>query len=319
MAKYFSVKKNTNKTLTVSKSGYVTHTETINISADTTKNITLEQEFTPETITFNYTGAVQTYTIPSGCTKLIVDCVGAAGGKGIYDTGAATPSQITGAKGGRVQCTLTVTAGQTIYLYVGGKGEDAAANSYGSKAGGWNGGGKGYALFGQMGSINICMGGSGGGGASDIRIGGTALSNRKVVAGGAGGCFGQTSTYKYVGGLGGGTTGGTGNAYSGATSPRNATGGTQSAGGTGGGAKDIYAKNGSLGNGGNCWDGSSQSSTDSGSGGGGGYYGGGGNGNGAGGGGSSYTDSTLCSSVTHTQGYSSATGNGYIKITTSNS
>ena len=40
----------------------------------------------------------------------------------------------TGGRGGRVQTTLSVTPGQTLYLYVGGAGT-------GCNTGGWNGGG----------------------------------------------------------------------------------------------------------------------------------------------------------------------------------
>ena len=285
MTNYFSVKKNTNYTLTVSKSGYETHTEIINISADTTKDITLTPSFTPETVRFDYTGAVQTYTVPQGCTKLIVDCVGAIGGANIKGT--------YGGKGGRVQCFLTVTANQIVYIYIGGKGQNANT-SMTTCTGGWNGGADG-AWF-----------SAGGGGSSDIRIGGTTLNDRKIVAGGAGGSFCYNDgSYAAGGGAGGGLNGG--NGITTVSSQPAATGGTQSTGGSGG----WYGNNGSLGNGGQY-------------GGGGGYYGGGGQGtygmnfSGSAGGGSSYTDPTLCSNVTHTQGYSEANGNGWIIITTSN-
>jgi hypothetical protein len=273
-------------------------------------------------VRFDYTGSEQTYTVPNDCTNLIVDCIGAAGGKGTYSNGSSSSSTTAfgNAKGGRVQCNLTVTPGQILYLYVGGKGTSAnAVTTTTADAqvtyGGWNGGGQGYSSFMNYYGTYIWSSGGGGGGASDIRIGGTALSNRKVVAGGAGGCFGQTAEYKYTGGAGGGLTGGQGNSYTGASTWQHATGGTQSAGGTAGGGNGANGTNGSLGQGGRCFDGSSQSAADDGAGGGGGYYGGGGNGNGAGGGGSSYTDSILCTDVTHTQGYSEATGNGWIILT----
>jgi len=269
MTNYFSVKKNTNYILTVSKTGYYTHTEIINTASDITKNITLKAEFTPETTTFNYTGAVQTYTVPQGCTKLIVDCIGAAGKNTNYG------------KGGRVQCKLTVTTGQLLRLYVGGQNK-------------WNGGSNYENMY--------------GGDASDIRLNGTALNNRIIVAGG-GGCGANTMGN---GGAGGGLIGGDGTSmYAG---HYGGYGGTQTAGGAGGnGAGGV-----SPGIAGSFGTGSY--------GGGGGWYGGGSSAfdgsyglpTGGGGGGSSYTDPTLCTDVVHTQGYSAATGNGWIIITTSN-
>lgn len=314
MTKYFSVKKNTNYTLTVSKSGYTTHTETINISADTTKNVTLTPDFTPETVRFDYTGAVQTFTVPQGCTKLIVDCVGAAGGGGInYGS-----SLVAGGKGGRVQCKLSVTEGQTLNIYVGGKGINGkilSANGLEIHDGGYNGGGKGGSMYVKVLSNVTAFGGGSGGGASDIRINGTSLNNRIIVAGAGGGTIAD-STYK--GGDGGGLIGMNGYPSS-SSSYTNPTGGTQSSGGSGAKKKlvssTVQGENGTLGVGGN---GCSTSAEMIGSGAGGGYYGGGGGCTSGGAGGSSYTDSTLCSNVTHTQGYSSATGNGWIIITTSN-
>lgn len=97
--------------------------------------------------------------------------------------------------------------------------------------GGYNGGGD-------------CAGklGSGGGGATDVRVGGASLYHRLIVAGGGGG--GCASAYK--GGAGGGTEGlrgesmGTDGEYSG-------NGGTQTAGGIG----YTSASSGSFGQGGN--------------------------------------------------------------------
>lgn len=180
---------------------------------------------------FNYTGSVQTFTIPhSGKYKLEV--WGAqGGGRGSDNTG----------KGGYSKGTKVFKAGEVINIYVGGAGW----NSGGS---GWNGGGKsGYS-------------GCFGGGATDIRYGGTGLNNRIIVAGG-GGSVGASNR---PGGSGGGTNGI-------AASGGYGTGGqagTQTAGGAG------YSSNtttkGKLGVGGN---GIAYSSGYGGAGGGG-YYGG---------------------------------------------
>lgn len=294
MTNYFSVKKNTNYTLTVSKTGYLTHTETINTASDITKNITLEVDFTPETVRFDYTGAVQTWTVPAGCTKLIVDCVG-GGASWTFEYNGTTSSGID-SYGGRVQCKLMVTSGQLLYIYVAGSPDHN----------GWNGGGHGQVYKAGEGYY--------GAGASDIRIGGTTLNDRKIVAGGGGGgmtFWGQAAR----GGNGGGLTGENAPASGGGK------GGTQTAGGSGGKGSSHTGGNGSFGQGGNSplW------TNVSGQGGGGGWYGGGSGGYNtndlsgcAGGGGSSYTDPNLCTDVVHTQGYSEATGDGWIIITTSN-
>ena len=86
-------------------------------------------------------------------------------------------------------------------------------------------------------------------------------------------------------------------------------GGTQSNGGQGGCLNSICSGAGTLGSGSNATSFFGNSS----GGGGGGYYGGGGGVDGGGGRGSIYTDPTLCSSVVHTQG--AQTGSGQLTIT----
>ncbi len=218
--------------------------------------------------TFNYTGSVQSWTVPTGVTSITVDAYGAQGGA--YNS--------TGGLGGRMQATIAVTSGQTVYVYVGGQD-------------GYNGGG----AKGTNAGI--------GGGASDIRIGGTALSNRRVVAGGGGGAGNNCGTTQEWGGAGGGSTGETGwqcNTqlnYVG-------TGGTQFSGGTAGPclSQSPPSENGALGLGG-------RGAVYHGGGGGGGYYGGGGGGYGGGGGGSNWSSGTI---LTNTQGVRS--GNGQVII-----
>ena len=255
--------------------------------------------FTPETIRFDYTGAVQTWTVPAGCTKLIVDCVGAAGGYYSNTTDRGF--------GGRVQCKINVIGGDILYLYIGGMG--ASRQNQGVTSGGYNGGGNGclYDIYGGN-----YAGGGAGGGASDIRLGGTSLSDRKIIAGGGGGGVRTASNVPLrKGGNGGGLVGEDGQYSSGYTP---AKGGTQVSGGSGGGAYSVTSGSGSLGTGGTAL----SSGGGAGGGGGGGYYGGGSGYYNSGAGGSSYTDPNLCSDVVHTQGYSEATGNGWIIITTSN-
>lgn len=61
---------------------------------------------------FSYTGAVQEWEVPAGVTEIQVDMAGARGGRG------GTQGSDTGL-GGRVQATLAVTPGHTLYIYVG--------------------------------------------------------------------------------------------------------------------------------------------------------------------------------------------------------
>jgi hypothetical protein len=211
------------------------------------------------TTTFNYTGAVQQFTVPTGVNSIVCDVQGAQGG--------------LNANGGRAQGTLAVTPGEILRIYVGGKG--------GISIGGFNGGGAG--------GNGTAGPGNGGGGASDIRQGGANLSNRKIVAGAGGG---DANGVANASGTGGGTTGGAG------TGTYGGGGGTPSAGGAVSVAGSVggVAGAGASGVGGFGSDGGGTTNKGAG-GGGGGYFGGAGGrittGTGAaqscGGGGSSFT------------------------------
>ena len=232
---------------------------------------------------FAYTGGVQIFTVPEGVTNLTLEAWGAQGGTNGNDYSSCGD---IGGKGGYAIGTLAVTPGESINIYVGGKGISGAT-------GGYNGGGASGPDTGTCGS---------GGGASDIRIGGTALANRVLVAGGGGGA--EYSACNGTGGDGGGLNGNDGS--EGVANPRNGKGGSQSAGGAGGvGGYSGYS--GILGQGG-AYGGHPQGHS---GGGGGGYYGGGGSSeDGHGGGGSSYVGGVT--SGTTTAGLN--TGNGRIKI-----
>jgi hypothetical protein len=85
-------------------------------------------------IVFSYTGASQSFSVPSGVTSLTISITGASGGAdGIY----------LGGLGATVQTTLTVTAGSIYYINVGGAGTARVAGDVTTVyAGGFNGGGK---------------------------------------------------------------------------------------------------------------------------------------------------------------------------------
>lgn len=236
---------------------------------------------------FNYTGAVQNFIVPPGVTSITIQAFGAQGGSG--------QGSVAGGNGGSVTATISVTPGQTLYIYVGGRGTDASIGTGGGTggAGGFNGGGAG-------GDASE-GGGGGGGGASDVRQGVDDLGHRVVVAGGGGGGGG----YGGNGGKGGNTVGQTGFNGSGST----AGGGGSGSGGTGGSIGGDDGQEGIGGDGGVSGDGG-------GGGGGGGYYGGGGGGSGdsgaGGGGGSSFVIGTA-SGVAYSQGVQ--TGNGQVILT----
>ena len=237
--------------------------------------------------TFEYTGNIQTITLKPGTYTL--EAWGASGGNFHYHNQAAP------GKGGYSKGTIKLTKTTTLYIGVGGKGQDDVWHS----GGGYNGGGAGAAP---------------GGGATHIATAnGTlaSLSSNKssvlLVAGGGAGSSGRCA-----GGSGGGAN-------------QNGTDGGAGCGGLGhgatisaGGAPGNCGTAGTFGKGGSntC----SGGGTDSGSGAGGGYYGGGGGGHdhaapqsddSAGGGGSGFASSVL-TEVTGKTG--EHTGNGLVKI-----
>jgi hypothetical protein len=220
---------------------------------------------------FNYTGAMQNWTVPAGVHFAHFDVKGAQGGG--QDVFSIFPV-IPGGEGGRTVAEVRVFPGEVIHIFVGGKGHDGG-KGYKHSEGGFNGGGNG-----GLGSGSGW--GAGGGGASDIRVEGTHLTNRIIVAGGGGG----SSEKLYVpcgfsiGGGGGGLEAADGvAAVDGCTG---GTGGTQKSGGVQAGYPEGRGSLGFGGPGKGC-----PGDSACGGGGGGGYYGGGGGWVGAGGGGGS--------------------------------
>lgn len=218
---------------------------------------------------FDYTGSVQTATLTPGVYKL--ECWGAQGGNSNQSNGTYG----NGGKGGYSTGILNVSTNTTIYITVGGQGQNGILNT--RTAGGFNGGGDGY------GTNNFGVGG-GGGGASDISLMSPVFSHssyfinnirdtnsllsRIIVAGGGGSAGYDVSNNAANGGAGGGTTGQDGlsnRVYHG-------TGGKQTTFGTGGSSEEPnrYSVQAKFGCGA-----SASNSTDVAPGGGGGWYGGG--------------------------------------------
>ena len=217
-----------------------------------------------DTITYNYNGtngidgSVQTFTVPvTGNYDLQV--WGASGGN--------SSSGYLGGNGGYSKGTISLNKDDVLYIYVGGKGLDGV-NGNTSQVGGYNGGGKSSGTS----SYNNGTGGSGGGATHIAKADGllstlsTSTSNILLVAGAGGGA----ANYKgYIGGAGGGTTGTTGIGYS---QKRQATAGSQTA----GGAPGYNAKTEMTGSFGDAYSGSGSSRYTFSGGGGSGFYGGGG-------------------------------------------
>ena len=178
--------------------------------------------------TFLYSGNIETFVVPPTTEPVQITAVGApgAGAAGLQSRGAT------------VTASFASLGGMPIFLTVGGDG----------KYDGFNGGGLG-----------------GGGGASDVRLGGAELGNRIMVAGGGGG-WGQQLIFDQQGRgslikIRGGDAGQPGLGSGGQA-------GTLTAGGAGGGTEYAPGRPGSFGRGGAGAEGYG--------GGGGGYYGGGG-------------------------------------------
>ena len=234
------------------------------------------------TITFGYTGSMQSWQVPDGAINLSFEIYGASGARG--------------GGGGGVTGEL-VDVPETLYIFVGGAGSQGV-----TAAGGFNGGGRAGGNRGNEGS---------GGGATDIRTG-LELEDRILVAGGGGGGGGYSGA---SGAAGGGLIANSGASGQGG----GGGGGTQVSGGgagySNGGSAASAGSFGQGGQGGTSWNAG-------GGGGGGGWYGGGGGGGddddccadgGGGGGGSSYASETNTQNVEHQVGVNS--GHGRLIIT----
>jgi hypothetical protein len=134
------------------------------------------------TCTFSYNGTTgsdgtpQPFVVPTGVTSVTIEAWGPTG-------------EGNGAPGGHVKGTVTVIPTETLMVRVGGFPAGTT--------GGYNGGGN-------------SLGRMAGGGASDVRQGGDALTNRIVVAGGGGGGSAGFPINIGSSGDGGGPNGGAG-------------------------------------------------------------------------------------------------------------
>ena len=230
--------------------------------------------------TFAYTGGEQTFIVPTGVLAVHAILIGGSGGASGEPGGA--PVIANG--------DVPVSPGETLYIEVGGSGQDGGAGG----GGGFNGGGAGGSGGGPA--------AGGGGGASDIRTvtrsAGSSLESRLIVAGGGGGAGGSGELS--VGGEGGAAGFEGEDALGGGLKGWPGFEGSGGAGGAGTGATGVDGQFGTGGTGGSSCD----LLGGGGGGGGGGYYGGGGggggcetSGGGGGGGGMSFSVGTLGTGV----------------------
>ena len=159
--------------------------------------------------TLSYTGSAQTFTVPSGVSTITIKVWGAQGGSGGYWSSGSYCG--TGGKGGYSTGELSVTPGNTVYVYVGGQGESYAScqtrMSGTSHAGGWNGGGTG------QNSTRLSNGGAGGGASGQTMANSTQFYSRTPGTGatqssGNSNGIGSTANQNLSGGGGGGYFGG---------------------------------------------------------------------------------------------------------------
>lgn len=222
----------------------------------------------PLTLIFDHIGAYEDYTVPSGYRSAEIHMVGAGSGLG--------QNASRGAGGGYSTRTVSVSGGQTLRVYVGGRGANATTTRQGAGGGGGSavvrsgaplivaGGGGGA---GSGGATNIYPGGAGGG-----LVGETAPQERNLSGGGGTQTepgvapTGQPSQ-RFTGSTGDGQNGGPGANIGGALTPL-ALGGFGF--GNGGDGASHSLDGGSGGGGGGYYGGASGSGDDGGAGGGGG-------------------------------------------------
>ena len=220
--------------------------------------------------TFNFTSSYQPWIVPNNVYSIFVDAVGCYGGS----------NYCYGGKPGRVQTTLAVTPGETLYIYPGGP------NGYPT-------GGVGTTVVYVVGAgTNLYFKAASGGSLTQLGRTGTQFGDTLIVAGGGGGATDALATQDgYVPGYDGGDGGDVSIANPGDIDFMQGMAGTRSRGVPG---EPDYADAASGG-------------------GGGGFKGGSTSGLSPGAGGSSHVATVGTSNAVFTQGYSGIAG--YLRIT----
>ena len=277
------------------------------------------------TVSFSYTGSLQTVTVPSNYAGGFQFDI--AAGQGGLDSVGSPYNANSGGAGGRITGTYGPTIGDTINVYVAGAGTAGAYGDSGTTAGG--AGGYGYHSGGTGGSAlahatSPGLSGGGGGGSTAVLDGATLIA--EAGGGGGGGSLAAEFVTYGFGGYGGAIPKPGLNGY-GSSPAKGGNPGSSSAGGTGGAASGTGASAGSAGTttggagGSTTGTPASNDYNDGGGGGGGGYHGGGGGGActetstaalGGGGGGGGFSGQGAAATVAYNDGYQS--GNGYANL-----
>ena len=166
-----------------SKVGTYTVTYTVSDVFGNTSTKSRTVNVVDSTYVFDYVGTEQTFVVPA-TASYVIESWGAQGGNNLVSRGGL---------GGYSKGTLKLNKGDVLSINVGGQN-------------GYNGGGSG-------GTGSGCENGAVGGGSTDVRLNGSTLFDRIIVAGGGGGASGCGSARYdemrngYDGGAGGGGNG----------------------------------------------------------------------------------------------------------------
>lgn len=227
-------------------------------------------------VQITYTGANQTFTVPTGVTSVFIKAWGAGGGG---PNTSYYPTQRGGGGGGFSSGTLAVTAGAALGVRVGeGGGVNDASTTYGGGGAGGN-------------AQATAIGASGGGLSGVFAAASYTQGNARLIAGGGGGSSPGADVGTPAAGGGGGASGRDDNVAASGRPGTQAGGGAAGTGGTCNLGAPTAGAALQGGNGGST----NENQNEGGGGGGGGYFGGGGglcqgtSPNGMGGGGSGYT------------------------------
>ena len=238
-----------------------------------------QPQFSPQTFTFSFTGALQSVVVPAGATSARILAIGAAGGG---------PTPATRGNGASIMGDFPVTPGDTLTVLVGGMGTTGTSTG-GGGGGSFVGAGTGFTAF-SPGTLLVAAGGGGSAGDNTGGVNANATStngaNGLPAGAGVGGMAGSGGTGGNTPGQGGGGGGAGVNAAPGGNGGNglpvgpggiggmSITTGTPPAGGGAGGGGGTGGSGGFGGGGGG--------GSGSGGGGGGGFSGGGGGGTGGG-------------------------------------
>ena len=143
--------------------------------------------------------AANAFVVPDGVGSVTITAVGGAGAAGTTANNATAP----GGVGGSVTATYPVTAGDTLYVQVGGAGTSGINQPGGNGRGGVGGGGNGGVTHSSYKGAGEYSGG--GGGASGVSTTPNCSQWLVVAGGGGGGGAGHkvNATLTYNGGRGG--------------------------------------------------------------------------------------------------------------------